>query len=160
MKSLKDQVEEYKKNDQKKKSKKPQTKITRLDVMPMGAPRMTQRDRWAKRPVVLRYHAFKDKLRLEVNKKGIKLTDELYLVYYLPMAKSWSKKKKAEYLGKSHHLKPDTDNITKGYKDALYKEDSAVYIDAAAKFWCETGEGYILHFSDIDEWTNYVKSIK
>ncbi len=37
-------------------------KIT-VHIEPMGAPRMTQRDRWAKRPCVLRYHAFKDVLR-------------------------------------------------------------------------------------------------
>ena len=130
---------------------------TRLEVLPIGAPRMTQRDRWAKRPAVLRYHKFKDDLRKEIASKGIELNNELYLVYYIPMAKSWTKKKKRQYLGQPHHLKPDTDNITKGYKDALYKEDSAVFIDAAAKFWCETGSGYILHFSDIDSWSRYIK---
>ena len=29
----------------------------------MGKPRMTQRDKWKKRPCVLRYHAFRDKMR-------------------------------------------------------------------------------------------------
>ena len=32
-------------------------------VTPIGKPRMTQRDRWKKRPPVVRYHAFKDQLR-------------------------------------------------------------------------------------------------
>ena len=33
-------------------------------IIPLGKPRMTQRDKWAKRPAVLRYRAFKDECRL------------------------------------------------------------------------------------------------
>ncbi len=35
-----------------------------IDVV--GKPRMTQRDKWKKRPCVLRYRAFADELRLKV----------------------------------------------------------------------------------------------
>jgi len=134
-----------------------QTTYHRLEVLPMGAPRMTQRDRWAKRPVVLRYHQFKDDLRAEMKRLGIEVTNTIYLIYYLPMAKSWSKKKKAAYLGKPHHLKPDTDNITKGFKDALLKEDSEVYLECAAKYWSNTGEGYILFFNNLSDWVKYIQ---
>ena len=33
-------------------------------ITPVPKPRMTRRDRWAKRPCVLRYWAFKDEVRL------------------------------------------------------------------------------------------------
>lgn len=35
-----------------------------FDICPLPKPRMTQRDRWAKRPAVLRYRAFCDEVRL------------------------------------------------------------------------------------------------
>src|SRR5690606_13682513 len=48
-------------------------------------PRMTQADRWLKRPPVLRYRAFCDEIRL----KGAKLPSRYRATFVLPMPPSW-----------------------------------------------------------------------
>ena len=49
-----------------------------IPVTPMGAPRQTQRDKWAKRPVVVRYHAFRDVVRLTCNLNQYVLGEEVH----------------------------------------------------------------------------------
>jgi hypothetical protein len=66
--------------------------------LPMGKPRMTQRDKWQKRDCVIRYRLYCDKIREQAGNIPI---DPLavHIKAYLPMAESWSKKKKAASLG-------------------------------------------------------------
>ena len=109
-----------------------------LPVTPMGKPRMTRRDKWAKRACVLRYHAFRDEVKAHA--KGF--PEDIYRVdwiAYLPMPKSWSKKKKEEMCGKLHQAKPDRDNIDKAILDALLKEDSVVASGMIEKRWDDGG---------------------
>ena len=106
-----------------------------VPVVPMGKPRMTQRDKWAKRPAVLRYRSFADEIRLRV---GNKIPGDIYRlswVAYLPMPKSWSKKKKAEMAGQPNRQKPDLDNICKGIYDSLLKDDSGIAFGCMEKRW-------------------------
>jgi len=109
-----------------------------LSVIPMGAVRMTQSDRWKtdpnhsdprrrQRPAVTRYFEFRDALRSECSKVGFELKDTLEAVYCVPMPDSWSEKKKARMNGMPHKSKPDIDNITKAFMDALRKEDHEVW---------------------------------
>lgn len=98
---------------------------------------MTQRDRWAHRSVVDRYYTFCDELRL---KHPQKLSPQLKaVIFYLPLPKSWSKKRKTEMLGKPHQVKPDIDNLLKAVMDALCENDSYIYeVQYLGKFWSET----------------------
>ena len=64
-----------------------------VHIKPVGKPRMTRRDVWAKRPVVLRYRAFKDVLK--ANYSHLSNVNALYMEFHLKMPKSWSKKKRA-----------------------------------------------------------------
>ena len=96
-------------------------------VTPMGKPRMTQRDKWKKRDVVVRYYALKDALRWEAKRNGWKPTPTLSITFYIPMPKSWSKKKKTEMMWEHHQEKPDLDNLVKAFKDCLYEEDKMVH---------------------------------
>ena len=118
--------------------------MIKIDITPIGKPRMTQRDKWQQRPAVMRYRAFKDLINLKCNKLGFELPAELIAQYHIPMPKSWSKKKKKEMLGKPHQQKPDIDNINKAVMDALAKEDSFVYSVNCQKYWTETGKGMII----------------
>ncbi|MGQ1888278.1 RusA family crossover junction endodeoxyribonuclease [Serratia marcescens] len=93
-------------------------------ITPIPKPRMTQKDRWAKRPPVLRYRAFCDEVKLN----RISLPD------------SWSKKKRAEMAGKPHQQKPDADNLLKALMDAIYSEDCAVWDVRVTKRWGNAGE--------------------
>lgn len=110
-----------------------------VDIVPVPKPRMTQSDRWKKRPAVVRYYHYKDNLLYEALAQGFYLTDEIELIFGLPMPKSWSKKKKAEMNGKPHQAKPDIDNLCKAVMDALLDEDSHIWSLRASKFWSDKG---------------------
>lgn len=110
------------------------------DILPVPKPRMTQRDKWAKRPAVLRYRAFCDEVRarkIQVPESGAHIT------FVMPMPKSWSKKKKAELLGQAHQQKPDVDNLCKALLDAVYADDSGVHDIRISKIWSDRGEIWV-----------------
>ena len=102
---------------------------------PMGKPRMTQRDKWAKRPCVLRYRAFKDKCRLH----RVPVVSGCTVIFYLPMPESWSERKRTKMLGLPHRQKPDLDNLIKGLWDARVKKDEALDSVHAEKRWSSVG---------------------
>lgn len=113
-----------------------------------GKPRMTQRDKWKNRPAVQRYHEFCDSIRAAMNLEAKLKTGpaELNWECFLPMPKSWSKKKKLAMAGKPHRQRPDRDNLDKAILDALFEDDSAIAVGRIAKFW-DNGEGPHLQVS-------------
>ena len=107
------------------------------EIVPLGKPRMTQRDRWAKRPAVMRYRAFCDLVRanhVDIRPAGNDIT------FVLPMPKSWSKKKKASMEGRPHQQTPDIDNILKALLDAVHEDDAHIWQISARKIWGVTGK--------------------
>jgi Holliday junction resolvase RusA-like endonuclease len=125
-------------------------KVYRLSVTPMGKPRMTKRDRWAKRPVVTRYFEFADTLRVAFSLHGLSGITPTYRVRFgIPMPKSWSKKKRAQMDGKPHQQKPDIDNLLKAFMDPL-GGDEHVWRIQAEKVWT-SGEGFIAYQPHPDE---------
>ena len=121
-----------------------------LNVAPFAKPRMTQRDRWAKRQIVKDYFAFRDTVKQEIerllalqnNDDKNKSWEELDIVFFIPMPKSWSKKKRSEMAGTPHKQRPDLDNYIKGLLAALLEEDCKVWRVSARKIWVDT-EGCI-----------------
>lgn len=103
----------------------------------MGKPRMTQRDKWQKRPVVLRYREYCDRIRAAVKLDPAWDCYAVEVAAYLPMPKSWSKKERAAKLGQIMRAKPDWDNIGKSVGDALFKEDSLLAGGTVWKFWTD-----------------------
>ena len=104
----------------------------------MGKPRLTQRDRWKKRPVVQRYYAFKDELKLKAKVAGFELGEEISCTVFIEMPKSWSKKKRLQMLGTPHKQRADLDNIIKAVQDILLLEDSSVHTyKNVSKVWAE-----------------------
>lgn len=108
-----------------------------ITIDPLGKPRMTQRDKWKLRPAVVRYRAYCDELRLKM--PAYELGMSVQLVFHIAMPRTWSKKKRAENLGKLHDQKPDIDNLAKGFMDAFKCEDKHVAVLHAEKYWAETG---------------------
>ncbi|MCG3099117.1 RusA family crossover junction endodeoxyribonuclease [Enterobacter asburiae] len=107
------------------------------EITPIGKPRMTQRDRWHKRTATAAYWACKEQVRL----LGIRLPESGYHVtFVIPMPKSWSKTKRAQYVGRPHQQKPDKDNLEKALLDAVFDEDSHVWDGRVTKIWGETGQ--------------------
>lgn len=104
-------------------------------ITPMGKPRMTQRDKWKKRAVVLRYFSFKDQVRLH----KVEIPHIPKIVFHVPMPPSWSEKKKAAHDGKPHLARPDLDNLAKSVSDSVYEEDSHIWCMWAEKRWARVG---------------------
>ena len=111
-----------------------------IDIKPVGKPRMTQRDKWAKRKCVVNYFAYCDALRSYVAENAMELTPTLDITFYIEMPKSWSKKKREAMYMKPHQSKPDLDNLVKAYCDALYDDDAGVYAIQCAKYWSDENE--------------------
>jgi Holliday junction resolvase RusA-like endonuclease len=108
----------------------------KVEIPTCSKPRMTQRDRWAKRPCVVKYRKFCDELRAAIDVVGLDIAG-LDLIFHIQMSKSWSKKKKVFMNGQPHRQVPDSDNLMKAFKDALLKDDSGVYDERARKFWTD-----------------------
>jgi len=105
---------------------------------PIGKPRQTQRDKWAKRPCVMMYRAWADHARacagdLPDNPLSVDL------LAYFEFPESYSKKQRAALAGRPHRVKPDADNIIKCI-DALFKNDSMIADASCAKRW-DDGQG-------------------
>jgi Holliday junction resolvase RusA-like endonuclease len=106
-----------------------------VDVAPVPKPRMTRADKWKKRDCVLRYRAFKDKLRL----RRVTMPERCWVRFVLPMPEGWSEKKRFAYDNQPHRQRPDLDNLLKGLMDAVLKEDSGVHDVQANKVWGKEG---------------------
>lgn len=120
-------------------------KTKKWPIDPVPKPRMTQRDRWARRPAVLRYRAFCDAMRLH----GVTIPESGgHLVFHLPMPKSWSKRKREQMAGTPHRQKPDADNLLKAAMDAVYDDDCTVYDVRVTKLWADTGAVELIGLSD------------
>lgn len=105
-------------------------------IKPVSKPRMTQRDRWAKRECVQRYWKFKDQVR----EAGLAITESCaHVIFVLPMPKSWSKKKKHEMWNKPHQQKPDVDNLMKALLDAIFDDDAHIWDARVTKVWGHQG---------------------
>jgi Holliday junction resolvase RusA-like endonuclease len=108
-----------------------------LPVCPLGKPRQTQRDKWAKRPAVLRYRAFCDAVRAHWP-AGVPFPLACRIVFRVPIPKS----RRDLTDDQPHDQKPDVDNMTKAVLDALCTEDKAVWRVDAEKRWT-TGAGSV-----------------
>lgn len=106
-----------------------------IRIDPVPKPRMTQADRWKKRPCVLRYRAYADELRL----RGVKLPHAYRLEFVLPMPASWSEAFKSEMDGQPHLVRPDSSNLVKAVEDALVPKDERLHCISASKVWGREG---------------------
>jgi Holliday junction resolvase RusA-like endonuclease len=110
-------------------------------VNPMGAPRMTQRDKWKKRPIVERYFAYRDAVRLQGNLCNYELTGVIEIEFHIE-APNVKEKERTLYEGVPHTSKPDIDNLIKAFLDC-FGEDKTVHTIKAIKLWT-TGKGRIV----------------
>lgn len=111
-----------------------------IKVDPVTAPRQSQRSRWKPTLHEIRYRAYRDELRLKCNAAKFKLADQVELTFYLPMPKSWSKRRKKELNEKPAKTSAkDTDNLAKAVLDAIFHDDRHVWRIIAAKYWSYDG---------------------
>ena len=108
-----------------------------LPLRAMGKPTMTAADRWKKRPCILRYREYCDRVRGGIpnapDPDGIR---QVIVRAHFAMPKSWSVKKQREMCGQPHRTKPDWDNISKALMDALWPGcDEKIPGGDVLKFW-------------------------
>jgi Holliday junction resolvase RusA-like endonuclease len=103
----------------------------------IGKPRLTQRDKWAKRPQVVRYYNWANRVRALVSDKlpPAASVQSLDLIARFEPPHSWPKKRRIAVIGSQHRCKPDVDNLLKAGMDALWKNDSAIGSVTATKLW-------------------------
>lgn len=109
----------------------------KIEIDPIGKPRMTKADRWKGRECVERYWTYKDELKLRL--PHYVLPQCLTVEFQLPMPDSWSEKRKQMLEGQPHQQKPDLDNLLKAWMDVFTESDAYVAEIHARKTWARTG---------------------
>ncbi len=121
-----------------------------FDVVPMGAVRMSQSDKWKTNPnhfdpkkrereAVTRYRYFKSVIRNQANEMKFELKGVLEVVFLVPMPSTWSEKKKQRENKKPVKTRPDIDNYVKAFMDAIAAEDGYVWKINAEKRYAFKG---------------------
>ena len=121
----------------------PEIKTYIFDVDPNTKPRMTRRDKWAKRKCVTDYWTWADGARAawgKVEKVVLTQPTTLSIVAYFSIPESWSRHKKEQAKNMPHTVKPDGDNVMKALKDALFHNDQMVVDGWYRKLW-DDGKG-------------------
>ena len=110
-------------------------------VDPVAKPRMTRRDKWAKREVVVAYRAFCDALNAHAARlRFVPPLCGAHITFHIAMPESWSGKKRLRMDGTPHQQKPDKDNLEKAFWDALLPDDSKVWhTGEVKKVWASWG---------------------
>lgn len=119
-------------------------RIYNIMATPVAKPRMTRSDMWNKRDCVIKYWSYKDEVQKQFLVQKIPIVNEMGIRFYLPMPKGWVKKKREEMNLKPHQVKPDLDNLLKGFLDAIIDQDQTVHnIKWLQKVWINKPEGEI-----------------
>lgn len=94
---------------------------------------------------MLRYFEYKRKVRELFYQSGLREypTNNVFFKFYLPMPKSWSKKKRDKYCFEPHQSVCDASNLHKSLEDACSDADRKNWDYRAAKFWYPEKEGFI-----------------
>ena len=133
-----------------------------IDIVPMGAVRMTRKGKY-KDEAAQRYLSYKQAIQWQVavQNKEEKIFEnpvKVYVVFFMPIPKSWSKPKRERHAFKPHNVKPDIDNVLKGLFDALnglvWKDDNLVAEVTALKIYTPFKEGIRVRVKELDkEWS-------
>ena len=91
-----------------------------------------------------RYNEYKVDLLTEAKKNRFTLFPSgLHITFFIPVPKSWSKKKKKLHHGVFHQSKPDIDNLMKAFLDSLVAEDKFISNITMTKRWVNYPIGWI-----------------
>lgn len=112
----------------------------RYAVTPNVKVKQTKSDQWRTppRPSVAKFRAFRDL----VQALGVTVQDGDDITFVIPMAASWSAKKRAVHLGMLHRQKPDLDNLLGGLFDGAMPlgDEQIGELGGVRKRWGLVGE--------------------
>ena len=110
-------------------------RLVRVETEPMAKPRMTQRDKWNKRPIVRRWNTYKDAIRLLSPPNFPMPLFNYWMIFTFKLPKRWD----VSIIGTPHQHTPDKDNLEKGILDIyLPGDDSKVFDGRVTKLWGDT----------------------
>lgn len=110
-------------------------RIPREKLYPSGLARLKRLEK---------YNNYKINLLTEAKRKKFEIPPVgLSVTFYLPVPKSWSKKKREAYHGAYHQNRIDIDNLGKGFFDALVAEDKFIANVTLTKKWVNFEKGWI-----------------
>lgn len=90
-----------------------------------------------------KYNNYKKELRLEAERVGFEMPlSNIWIKFYMPMPKSWGKKKRIQMNFEPKKSMPDLSNLIKAFEDGLFKQDNAIWDYRASKMWYD-GKGFI-----------------
>jgi len=130
-----------------------------LNISPQTWCRVTQRDKiffripfeklypsGQKRKLrIQRYNDYKLNLSAEAKRNNFELPDiGAGIIFYIPVPKSWSKKKKRLHHGLFHGNLPDLKNCLQAFEDSLRKQDKSIaFYSHLGKRWVNAETGWI-----------------
>jgi Holliday junction resolvase RusA-like endonuclease len=111
-------------------------RIPREKLRPSGLKRLIR---------IEKYNNYKLSLLSEAKSKGFKMPHQgASIKFFIPVPKSWSKKKKKQYHKQLHQSRPDLDNLLKAMTDSLCEEDKYIaHYGELAKYWVDFDIGWI-----------------
>lgn len=125
----------------------PQTNVraTQGDRIFFRIPREKLRPAGLKRLLRLeRYNNYKVSIAALAKQHKFAMPEQnIHIIFYIPVPKSWTKSKKQSMHLKLHQSKPDIDNMIKGVFDSLFSEDKYIADFRATKKWINQENGYI-----------------
>lgn len=91
-----------------------------------------------------RYNNYKIALLAEAKHKKFSIPPAgLSITFYIPVPKSWSKKKKKLHHGVYCQSTPDIDNLAKAFFDSMLTEDKHIANVTLTKRWVDFEMGWI-----------------
>lgn len=111
-------------------------RIRRDNLRPAGLKRLLRLEK---------YNNYKVNLLAECKRHGFKMPSQgASICFYVPVPRSWSKKKKKQYHGTLHQSKPDLSNLLKAMEDAICEEDKYIaHYGEISKRWVDFDCGWI-----------------
>lgn len=106
---------------------------------PAAKPRMTRRDIWIKRDVVLNYRSWCDAARAAAAGKLPPNPVSIDVIAYFRIPRR-PRNAKAIVPGAFHRQRPDADNILKAVFDSLWQKDEGIAVASITKLW-DDGRG-------------------
>lgn len=111
-------------------------RIPRDKLRPSGLKRLIRIEKYNDYKLSLAAEAKRVKFELPYVGAGI--------IFYIPVPKSWSKKKKKQYHGQWMQNRPDLKNLLSAFEDSLLSEDKAIaYYTYLGKRWVDAETGWI-----------------
>jgi hypothetical protein len=118
-------------------------RIPREKLRPAGLSRLLRLEK---------YNDYKSSLSALVKQQRFTIPEQnVHMIFYIPVPKTWKEYKKNEMHMKLHQQKPDIDNLVKAVFDSIFSEDKYIADFRATKRWVNQPQGYIEFLIELPE---------